>query len=225
MTDTSPGPSSRDRTIRSVDDLAELDFDKGDGLVTVVVQDDTTGSVLMVAFADRAALTLTLDSGEAHFWSRSREALWRKGETSGNTLAVSSLRADCDGDTVLALVKPAGPTCHTGTTSCFGNETALDFRGADGRDTDVLDTLDRTLLARAAERPEGSYTTRLLEDANLRLKKLGEESAELVAALATGDRERAVEETADLFYHMLVALRAEGIGLDAVRDTLRSRSR
>jgi len=225
MTDPSQGASAVDRTIRSVDDLSALDFDKGDGLVTVVAQDDTTRAVLMVAFADREALARTLATGEAHFWSRSRRALWRKGETSGNTLTVSSLVADCDSDAVLALVKPTGPTCHTGTTTCFGTEDTPDESGSEPRDQDVLDSLDQTLLARAAERPEGSYTTRLLEDPNLRLKKLGEESAELVAALATGDRERAVEETADLFYHMLVALRAEGIGLDAIRDTLRIRSR
>jgi phosphoribosyl-ATP pyrophosphohydrolase/phosphoribosyl-AMP cyclohydrolase len=225
MTDASAASTPGGRHIRSPEDLSDLDFTKSDGLVTMVVQDEETGSVLMVAFANREALTLTLDTGQAHFWSRSRAELWRKGEMSGNTLAVSSLHGDCDGDTVLALAKPAGPTCHTGATTCFGSDL-VPIGLAGGRpDRDALDALDRTLAARAAERPQGSYTTRLLEDPNLRLKKLGEESAELVAALATGDTNRAVEEAADLLYHVLVALRAEGAGLDAVRNTLKSRSR
>ena len=222
-----------DRALRTSDDLDRLDFGKGDGLVTIVAQHDVTGEVLMVGYADREALEATVASGRLHFRSRSRGVLWMKGETSGNTLTVVGLRADCDGDAVLARVSPAGPTCHTGAWSCFDAEEGA--AGADPAQTSaapavspstphVLERLDRTLLARERERPEGSHTVRLLDDANLRLKKLGEESAELVAALAGGERERSVEEAADLIYHVLVALRAEGVGVDAVLAELDRRS-
>lgn len=204
-----------DRMIRAPDALEALDFSKEDGLVPVVAQDVDSGRVLMVAYASREALEKTLSTGEMHFWSRSRSELWRKGETSGNVLSVVSLHADCDADTVLALVRPVGPACHTGTGSCFGDDVGP---------ADALHRLDRTLADRAAERPEGSYTVRLLDDENLRLKKLGEESAELVAALARSDGERATEEAADLLYHVLVALRAEGIGADDVIDALDARA-
>lgn len=197
--------TDRDRALEKPADLAALDFERGGGLVPVVAQDADTGAALMLAYANREALERTLATGEAHFWSRSRKALWRKGETSGNTLMVHSLHADCDGDAVLALVRPEGPACHTGDRSCFG-------AGAGGTRR-PLERLDETLASRAAERPDGSYTVRLLDDRNLRLKKLGEETAELVAALATGDQRRATEEGADLVYHVLVALRAEGLGL------------
>jgi phosphoribosyl-ATP pyrophosphohydrolase/phosphoribosyl-AMP cyclohydrolase len=195
-----------DRTLRTRGDLDALDFyrDKsGSGLLPVVVQDAATGDVLMLAFANREALEKTIDTGQMHFWSRRRNELWRKGETSGNTLALVSLHADCDSDSVLARVTPAGPTCHTGELTCFGDD-ASSVVAALGR-------LDRTLASRAEEKPEGSYTVRLLGDRNLRLKKLGEETAELVAALAVQDDDRAVEEAADLVYHILVALRAEGV--------------
>ena len=170
----------------------------------------------MLGFANRLALEKTLETGDMHFWSRSRQQLWRKGETSGNTLWVVSLHADCDGDTVLARVTPAGPTCHTLETSCFGDGTEVPA-GALGK-------LDATLASRADDRPEGSYTVKLLDDENLRLKKLGEEAAELIAALATHDTERAVEEGADLLYHLLVALRAEGIEAGALLSALESRA-
>ena len=197
--------TDRDRALEKPADLDALDFERGRGLVPVVAQDADTGAALMLAYANREALERTLATGEAHFWSRSRKALWRKGETSGNTLLVRSLHADCDGDAVLALVAPEGPACHTGDRSCFG-------AGAGGTQR-ALERLDETLASRAAERPDGSYTVRLLDDRNLRIKKLGEETAELVAALATGDERRATEEAADLVYHVLVALRAEGFGL------------
>jgi len=209
------------RSITSSESLDALDFTKTDGLLPVIVQDAGSLAVLMLAFANREALEATLSSGEMHFWSRSRGELWRKGATSGNTMRLVSLHADCDADTVLARVEPAGAACHTGTTTCFE---------ADGDDAtspshaDTLRRLDRTLAARAADRPEGSYTVRLLNDPNLRLKKLGEETAELVAALATSDRERAAEESADLIYHILVALRAEGLGLDSVLGALEERA-
>lgn len=192
-----------------------LDFDKGNGLVTVVAQDADTAEVLMVAHADREALALTIQTGEMHYRSRKR-GLWHKGATSGNVQRVVSLSADCDGDAVLARVRPAGPACHTGERSCFEDSGG-----------DALSELDRTINQRAAS-PEGgetSYTRRLLADRNLRLKKIGEESAELVTALADGARDRAVEEAADLLYHILVGLNAVGASLADVRETLAARAR
>lgn len=192
-----------------------LDFDKVNGLVTVVAQDADTGEVLMVAHADREALTRTTETGEMHYHSRTR-GLWHKGATSGNVQQVVSLSADCDGDAVLARVRPAGPACHTGGRSCFE-----DAQG------DALKELDRTIdkRAKSSEGEEPSYTRRLLADRNLRLKKIGEESAELVTALADGARDRAVEEAADLLYHMLVGLHAVGASLADVRATLAARAR
>ena len=187
-------------------DLDALDFAKGNGLVTVVVQDELTDVVLMVAHADREALARTIATGEMHFRSRSR-GLWHKGATSGNTQCVVSLAPDCDGDAILARVRPAGPACHTGATSCFG-----DHAGAHN----ALRQLDVVITERASaagEAKDTSYTRRLLADRNLRLKKLGEEAAELVLACADDDRARAVEEAADLLYHTLVALRALGAAL------------
>jgi phosphoribosyl-AMP cyclohydrolase / phosphoribosyl-ATP pyrophosphohydrolase len=199
-------------------DLDSLDFTKSSGLVTVVVQDATSGSVLMVAHADREALQKTLDTGEMHFRSRSR-GLWHKGDTSGNVQKVVSLSRDCDGDAILARVLPAGPACHTLAESCFG-DVALQ--------ADSLSELDRTILGRnesLREAPAGnSYTQKLLTDRNLRLKKLGEEAAELVTALADEDRERIAEESADLFYHMLVAIHAAGLQLSDVRHVLAKRA-
>lgn len=198
-------------------DLDTLNFDKGSGTVTVVAQDAVTGAVLMVAAADREALEHTLATGEMHYRSRTR-GLWHKGATSGNVQRVVSLDSDCDGDALLARVVPAGPACHTGTTSCFG-ESALA--------ADAIALLDTTIAARAtipaAPNAAPSYTRRLLGDRNLRLKKLGEEAAELVTACADGDAERAREETADLLYHALVALHALGGSLADVRAVLAAR--
>jgi phosphoribosyl-AMP cyclohydrolase / phosphoribosyl-ATP pyrophosphohydrolase len=197
--------------------LEELNFEKGGGLVTVVAQDADTGIVLMVAHADREALERTVQTGEMHYRSRTR-GLWHKGSTSGNVQRVIALRADCDGDAVLARVRPAGPACHTGRTSCFG----------DGVAGDAFSSLDATLAARARSEPEGekpSYTRRLLGDRNLRLKKIGEEAAELVLACADEDRARAIEEGADLLYHSLVALRAVGVTTDDVRREIAKRAR
>jgi phosphoribosyl-ATP pyrophosphohydrolase/phosphoribosyl-AMP cyclohydrolase len=197
-------------------DLDALDFVKGGGLVTVVAQDATTGTVLMIAHADRDALERTIATGEMHYRSRTR-GLWHKGATSGNTQRVLSLTADCDGDAILARVVPAGPACHTGAVSCFG-EIA---RGAD-----ALGALDLTIAGRAAARNESGkgYTRKLLADRNLRLKKLGEEATELAVACADGDAGRATSEAADVIYHSLVALRALGLSLDEVRAELQARA-
>lgn len=198
-------------------DIDQLDFTKSGGLVTVVTQDATTGTVLMVAHADREALEHTLRSGEMHYRSRSR-GLWHKGGTSGNVQRVVSLTTDCDADAVLARVAPAGPACHNGTTSCF-REEALQ--------ADVFAALDATITSRMQHRDDTttSYTQRLLGDRNLRLKKLGEEAVELATACVDGDVARATEETADLLYHALVALRAVGGSLDGVRAVLSSRAK
>ena len=200
-------------------DLDSLDFGKGGGTVTVVAQDAATGAVLMVAAADREALERTIATGEMHYRSRTR-GLWHKGATSGNVQRVVSLSPDCDGDAVLARVTPAGPACHTGAVSCFGDAALV---------PDALSLLDATIARRAAApASEGSaapsYTRRLLDDRNLRLKKLGEEAAELVTACADGDAARAREEAADLLYHILVALRAVGGSLADVRGTLAARA-
>lgn len=197
-------------------DLDSLDFAKGGGLVAVVAQDASTGAVLMVAHADREALERTARTGEMHYRSRAR-GLWRKGETSGNVQRVVSLSFDCDADAVLARVRPAGPACHTGSQSCFG---------AGALDAHALSRLDG-VIARRAEDPSNpeSYTRRLLDDRNLRMKKLGEECAELIVALADGDAARVAAETADLLYHALVAARGAGVRLADVVDVLESRAR
>ena len=172
-----------------------------------IVQDAADGRVLMLAWMDAEAEELTRTTGEAWFWSRSRERLWRKGETSGNTLAVEELRDDCDGDALLLRVRPAGPACHTGAISCF----------APG--------LWRTITQRAAERPAGSYTVELLDaGTGACARKVGEEAVELVvAALDEGD-ERVIEEAADLVYHLYVLLAARGLDLAQVEDELSKRT-
>ena len=223
-----------DRRLRSATDLETLRFDER-GLLPVVAQDAGGGCLLMVAWANREALARTLESGELHFWSRARSSLWRKGETSGNVLKLHSLHADCDGDTVLALVDPTGPACHTGEDSCFGegaNSVSTGTRAAGTARADeagtgdaVLNRLWSVLAERSRTRPEGSYTARLLDDDNLRLKKLGEETAELVTALARSESTRIREEAADLLYHLLVALLGAGVELSDVLAVLQQRRR
>jgi phosphoribosyl-ATP pyrophosphohydrolase/phosphoribosyl-AMP cyclohydrolase len=191
-------------------DLDALRFDERDGLLPVIAQDADTGEVLMLGWANREALERTLADGTQWFWSRSRRRLWRKGETSGNTLRLAALDTDCDADTVLARVAPAGPTCHTGARSCFGAPPVLAALG------DVI--RDRR------DRPDAAgHTRRLLGDANLRRKKLGEEAVELAMACADGDRARITAEAADLLYHVLVACAAEGVGEADILSELRGR--
>jgi phosphoribosyl-ATP pyrophosphohydrolase/phosphoribosyl-AMP cyclohydrolase len=193
----------------------DLVLDAG-GLVPVVVQDRASGDVLMVAWANAEALRKTAESGYAHFWSRSRGALWRKGETSGNGLKVVEARPDCDRDTLLLVVEPEGPACHTGTRTCFG-ETSATAAG-------MLEELARVVAERAAASPEESYTARLLaKGPDEALKKIGEEAIEVVLAGRAQSDERLVEETADLLYHLLVGLRQRGVPLVQVMDELRRR--
>ncbi len=214
------GESTGGMVVRTSRDIDRLDFTRGNGLLTVVAQDAVTGTVLMVAHADRDAVERTLATGEMHYTSRTR-GLWHKGATSGHVQRLVSLTADCDGDALLARVQPAGPACHDGTTSCFRDAALLG---------DALSTLSATLAARAAAYAastgdlSASWTHRLLADRNLRHKKLGEEAVELVMACVDGDRERAAEEGADLMYHTLVALRAVGVTLDDVRRVLDARA-
>jgi phosphoribosyl-ATP pyrophosphohydrolase/phosphoribosyl-AMP cyclohydrolase len=198
--------------IREAAELDPLDFGKGGGLVPVVVQHAHSGEVLMVAWADREALLRTLRDGHMWYWSRSRNEHWRKGDTSGNAQRLVSLHADCDLDTVLALVEPEGPSCHTGDWSCFGAPP-------------TLPALDATLAARATDgNAAESYTRRLLDDRNLRLKKLGEEAVELALALTDGDAARTAEEAADVLYHVLVACRAGGVDAADILRVLAERA-
>ena len=192
-----------------------LAWDKQGGLLPAVVQDAATLRVLMLGYMDRAALRATLDSGQVTFFSRSRGASWRKGETSGNTLACVSIGADCDGDSLLVLARPAGPTCHRGTTSCF--EVA---RG------DALVLLDDLVARRQRERPAGSYTTRLL-DGGVRAiaQKVGEEGVETALAAVAQDDAALAGEAADLLYHLLVLLRARGLALEDAKAALAARMR
>ena len=212
------GPGSKHRAPASTPrspPVPALNFELGQGRVTVVTRDAHTGTILMVAQADAEAVAETVRTGWMHYRSRTR-GLWKKGETSGNVQRVVRLTPDCDADTLLADVEPAGPACHTGARSCFGEAgigAAAFFR------------LDAVVHARATT-PGGveGYTLRLLVDRNLRLKKLGEETAELVTACAAGDAGRAVEEAADVVYHLTVALRALGVGLEDVARALDARA-
>lgn len=189
-----------------------------DGLIPAIVQDRATGDVLMVAFASAEALALTAATGQAHFWSRSRRALWRKGETSGNTLAVASMSRDCDGDAVLLTVDPAGPACHTGSRTCFGGEPATLAGG--------LGALERVIEGRAQADPASSYTARLLaRGLDHTLKKVGEEATEVVLAAKGESDERLAEECADLVYHLMVVLAHRRLPLARVLEVLAARRR
>jgi phosphoribosyl-ATP pyrophosphohydrolase/phosphoribosyl-AMP cyclohydrolase len=198
-------------------DASKVDFDKAGGLVCAVVQDRLTLQVLMVAWMNRAALDETLQSGEATFFSRSRGERWRKGETSGNTLRVESIALDCDGDTLLLLVEPAGPACHLGSTSCFGDVEAPGL----GR----LGALERTIAARAAASPEESWTAKLLSRGVRRIaQKVGEEGVEAALAGVAGGNDELCAESADLLYHLAVLLHARGLSFSDVMDVLASRA-
>jgi phosphoribosyl-ATP pyrophosphohydrolase/phosphoribosyl-AMP cyclohydrolase len=202
-----------------------------DGLVPVVAQERRSGDVLMVAYADREALERTLSSGLAHYFSRSRKTLWRKGETSGHEQLVGEIRLDCDGDTVLYRVEQSGPACHTGARTCFSSAVAGGSGPARleaGQDPGghLLSRLANVIEARAAQRPEGSYTVRLLDGGIPAVsQKVGEEAVELVVAANAQDDARVAAESADLLYHLLVLLKARGVPLDAVLRDLENRSR
>jgi phosphoribosyl-ATP pyrophosphohydrolase/phosphoribosyl-AMP cyclohydrolase len=190
------------------------------GLVPCVVQDWRSGEVLTLAYMNAEALARTRETGQVHFWSRSREELWRKGATSGNTLALRALRYDCDADALLALVDPAGPACHTGERSCFHAgqlEPAAPHEALPG--------LERTVAARAAERPNGSYTAELLADPARIAAKVREEAEEVARAAGEETDERVAEEAADVLYHLVVLLRSRGLALADAEEVLVGRRR
>ncbi len=187
------------------------------GLVVAIAQDARTGEVLMVAYMNQEALERTLATRQAHFWSRRRQARWEKGATSGNRLQVQAIGHDCDGDALLLQVIPSGPACHTGQRSCFGSEEPP---------LGVLALLEETIADRLSRRPEGSYVVGLANAGPDRvLQKIGEEATEVILAGKSSDDQAFVSETADLWFHCLVALKARGLGLRAVADELARRRR
>lgn len=195
-------------------DPDSLDWDKTAGLLPAIVQDAGTLQVLMLGYMDRAALVATQATGRVTFFSRSRQRAWTKGETSGNTLELVAVRADCDADALLVLARPRGPTCHLSSQSCFGGE-------APGS---TLAMLDQVVAGREAARPEGSYTSRLFEAGVQRIaQKVGEEGVETALAAVAGDDAQLLGEAADLAYHLLVLLRARGLGLADVERILAER--
>jgi phosphoribosyl-ATP pyrophosphohydrolase/phosphoribosyl-AMP cyclohydrolase len=189
------------------------------GLAPCVIQDWASGEVLTLAYVNQEALDRTRETGELHLWSRSRNELWHKGATSGNTQAVKALRFDCDLDAVLAIVEPAGPACHTGERTCFhnGDLTAMPH--------EVLPGLERTIADRASERPEGSYTAELLSQPERVGDKVREEAEEVARAAREESDERVAEEAADVLYHLAVLLRSRGLGLADAEEVLAARRR
>src|SRR5665811_672362 len=201
--------------------LEQVKFDER-GLVPCVAQDHASGEVLTLAYANEEALRLTVESGEMHFFSRSRERIWRKGEESGHVLKLRGLRVDCDGDAIVALVEASGPACHTGERSCFFRE--LDGGGEPEPPVhEALAALQRTLRSRAAERPEGSYTVKLLDDPGLIGEKVSEEAEEVVRAAREEFDGRVAEEAADLLYHLSVLLASREVSQAAVMEVLNGR--
>ena len=198
-------------------ETAEIRFDSN-GLIPCIAQDRGSGEVLMLAWMNAEAVELTKSTGRLHFWSRSRQEIWQKGETSGNHLTVSALRLDCDGDSVLALVEPAGPACHTGERTCF-------HRGEIGPllPAEALPALDRVVRERSLERPAGSYTVELLDTPALAGEKVEEEAEEVARAAREESDERVAEEAADLVYHLVVLLRSRGLSLEDATAVLAGR--
>lgn len=200
-------------------DIERIDWNKNDGLVPAIVQHASSGSVLMLGYMNREALAATLERSRVVFFSRSKRRLWEKGETSGNFLQLIELRADCDADTLLVIALPAGPVCHTGTASCFGDEpltaaAPLSF---------LLD-LEQVIAQRIAESPEGSYTARLYGRGVRRVaQKVGEEGLEVALAGAGEADDALLGECADLLYHLLVLLRCRSLRLETVIEELRRR--
>jgi len=191
----------------------DLKFDE-QGLIPAIVQDASTREVLTLAYMNRESLARTIETRETWFWSRSRNELWHKGETSGNTQQVIDLVADCDGDAIVVLVKPSGPACHTGARSCFDLKQDEDL-------SSLLVKLYELIASRERERPEGSYTTYLFDQGiDKILKKVGEESAETIIAAKNEKTKPLVSEVSDLIYHLLVLLVARGVSLDQIREEL-----
>lgn len=207
-----------ERAQPSADLVSSVVFDER-GLLPCVVQDWASGEVLMLAYMNREALARTLTTGVVHFWSRSRERLWKKGETSGNVLQLRALRLDCDGDALLALVEPAGPVCHTGERSCFhrGDRSCAPH--------EALPNLARVIAERGARPTPGSYTAQLLADQGRARAKVLEESQEVGRAVADESDERVAEEAADVLYHLAVLMATRGVPLRAALEVLNARRR
>lgn len=200
-------------------DAGRIDWDKDGGLVPAIIQDVDSGAVLMLGYMNREALTATLARGRVVFFSRTRQRLWEKGETSGNHLSVAEIRLDCDADTLLVLARPAGPTCHTGDRTCFGTEPLTR-----AEPLAFLAQLEDVIAERINEAPEGSYTARLYARGVRRVaQKVGEEGLEVALAGAGEADPQLIAESADLLFHLLLLLRSRAIPLAAVVDELRQR--
>ena len=194
-----------------------IDFEKMGGLVPAIIQDARTKNVLMLGFMNREAYEKTLSSGLVTFWSRSRQCLWTKGETSGNVLRLVSIKNDCDNDTLLVRAEPAGPVCHTGTDTCWGESN-------DSDDVHFLRELQDFIEQRREQMPEGSYTTRLFTDGTKRIaQKVGEEALEAVIEATSGTNEQFVYEASDMLYHLLVLLTDKGLRIDDLARELHRR--
>jgi len=200
-------------------DIGTLDFAKGGGVVPAIVQHADTGAVLMLGYMNREALSETFERRRVVFYSRSRQRLWEKGETSGHTLDLAEVRTDCDRDTLLVTARPRGPACHLGTATCFGDEPVFTNAGLA-----FLKELQDIIAGRIAARPEGSYTARLHAQGPKRIaQKVGEEGLEVALAAASGPDSEVIAEAADLAYHLLLLLKSRDLSLEHVVAELRSR--
>ena len=202
-----------------------INWDKVDGLIPAIIQDNTSGQVLMLGYMNSEALNKTLETKLVTFWSRTKSRLWTKGETSGNVLALKSIKLDCDQDTLLITVDPTGPTCHLGTTSCFdGNDST---EGQDQQPALVfLHQLEQILAARKDADPASSYTASLYARGTKRIsQKVGEEGVEVALAATSGDKEELVCESADLIYHLIVLLQDQGLSLSDITAKLQQRQK
>jgi phosphoribosyl-ATP pyrophosphohydrolase/phosphoribosyl-AMP cyclohydrolase len=213
--------------------MDHIKFD-AQGLIPAIVQDAESKAVLMMAYMNQESLQKTVETKQTWFWSRSREELWNKGTTSGNVQHVNELRYDCDGDTLLVLVRPEGPACHNGTYTCFEQVIELASQEENEKEAgldqhtkfeyEIFSRLIETIAKREAERPEGAYTTYLFEEGvDKILKKVGEEASEVIIAAKNRDQEELRNESADLLYHLFVLWREQGLGLDQVIDILKTR--
>ena len=204
-----------------LDEVAALDWSKNDGLIPAIVQDARSGQVLMFAYMNREALRMTLADKRVTFFSRSRNRLWTKGETSGHWLDLVDVVSDCDDDSLLVLATPRGPTCHLGTQSCFGDEVETD-----AAELSFLMRLEATIAQRISDRPEGSYTARLWSEGPTRIaQKVGEEGVEVALAAVTQEDERLIGESADLLYHLALLLKSRNLSLTTVVRELEQRHR
>lgn len=197
--------------------LMEIDFEKQGGLVPAIIQDSITNNVLMLGYMNQEAYEQTIKTGKVTFWSRSRQCLWTKGETSGNFLNLVSIKSDCDNDTLLVRVNPEGPACHLGTDTCWGEKN-------EANPLLFLTELQDFINKRHEEMPEGSYTTYLFKDGlNRMAQKVGEEALEAVIEATNGTNERLIYEASDMFYHLIVLLTSKGLRIENIAQELQVR--